>query len=105
MVLALCRNFAEYDPGKLLLAWADGLAHLEVLNQRERNQGGTRHLTREVVEYLAWGQEQQEDVLQTPVAGPRPLPGAVTAGQSGVDPIAGVNSALALRMDQPAFGR
>jgi RNA polymerase sigma-70 factor (ECF subfamily) len=62
--VALCRKFAEYDATKPFLAWAYRFAYLEVLKQRERNQRGTRHLSREVVERLAREREQHEPVLQ-----------------------------------------
>src|SRR5207244_5989360 len=50
--VALCRKFADYDPAKPFLAWAYRFAYLEILKQRERNQRGTRHLSRELVERL-----------------------------------------------------
>jgi RNA polymerase sigma-70 factor (ECF subfamily) len=62
--IALCRKFEEYDPDKPFLAWAFGFAHLEVLKQRERNQRGTRHLSREVVDHLARERAEQQDDLQ-----------------------------------------
>ena len=62
--VALFRKFAEYDPEKPFLAWAYGFAFLEILKQRERNQRGTRHLSRDVVERLAREREQHEPVLQ-----------------------------------------
>jgi RNA polymerase sigma-70 factor (ECF subfamily) len=62
--VALYRKFAEYDPDKPFLAWAFRFAYLEVLKQRERNQRGTRHLGRDLVERLAREREQQEAVLQ-----------------------------------------
>jgi RNA polymerase sigma-70 factor (ECF subfamily) len=62
--VALLRKFAEYDPDKPFLAWAYRFAYLEVLKQRERNQRGTRHLSRELVERLARQREQEAPVLQ-----------------------------------------
>jgi RNA polymerase sigma-70 factor (ECF subfamily) len=62
--VALYRKFAEYDPEKPFLAWAYGFAYLEVLKQRERNQRGTRHLRRELVERLARERQQHEPMLQ-----------------------------------------
>src|SRR5262249_26689045 len=62
--VALCRKFAEYDPTKPFLAWAYRFAYLEVLKQRERNQRGSRLLSRELVERLAREREQHEPVLQ-----------------------------------------
>jgi RNA polymerase sigma-70 factor (ECF subfamily) len=62
--VALYRKFAEYDPDKPFLAWAYRFAYLEVLKQRERNQRGTRYLSRELVECLARQREQHEPVLQ-----------------------------------------
>jgi RNA polymerase sigma-70 factor (ECF subfamily) len=62
--VALYRKFAEYDADKPFLAWAYGFAYLEVLKQRERNQRGTRHLRRELVDRLAREREQHEPMLQ-----------------------------------------
>jgi RNA polymerase sigma-70 factor (ECF subfamily) len=62
--VALYRKFAEYDASKPFLAWAYRFAYLEVLKQRERNQRGTRHLSRELIERLAREREQLEPVLQ-----------------------------------------
>ena len=62
--VALYRKFTEYDPEKPFLAWAYRFAYLEVLKQRERNQRGVRHLSRELVERLAREREQHEPVLQ-----------------------------------------
>ena len=62
--VALLRKFAEYDPDKPFLAWAYRFAYLEVLKQRERNQRGTRHLSRDLVERLARQREQEAPVLQ-----------------------------------------
>ena len=61
--VALLRKFADYDPAKPFLAWAYSFAYLEVLKQRERNQRGTRHLSRDLVERLAREREQYEPVL------------------------------------------
>ena len=62
--VALYRKFAEYDPDKPFLAWAYRFAQLEVLKQRERNQRGTRHLSRDLIERLAREREQHEPVLE-----------------------------------------
>jgi RNA polymerase sigma-70 factor (ECF subfamily) len=51
------------DPARPFLAWAYCFAYLEVLKQRERNQRGSRHLCRELVERLAREREQYEPVL------------------------------------------
>ena len=61
--VALLRKFADYDPARPFLAWAYRFAYLEVLKQRERNQRGSRHLSRELVERLAREREQYEPVL------------------------------------------
>ena len=61
--VALYRKFDEYDPDKPFLAWAYRFAYLEVLKQRERNQRGTRHLRRELIERLAREREQHEPIL------------------------------------------
>jgi RNA polymerase sigma-70 factor (ECF subfamily) len=63
--VALYRKFGEYDLDKSFLAWAYRFAYLEVLKQRERNQRGTRLLSRELIERLAREREQREPVLQT----------------------------------------
>ena len=62
--VALCRKFAEYDPGKPFLAWAYRFAYLEVLKQRERNQRDTRLLNPALIECLAREREQHEPVLE-----------------------------------------
>jgi RNA polymerase sigma-70 factor (ECF subfamily) len=61
--VALYRKFEEYDPDKPFLAWAYCFAYLEVLKQRERNQRGTRLLSRDLVECLARQREEHEPVL------------------------------------------
>jgi RNA polymerase sigma-70 factor (ECF subfamily) len=61
--VALYRKFEEYDPDKPFLAWAYCFAYLEVLKQRERNQRGTRLLSRDLVERLAREREAHEPVL------------------------------------------
>jgi RNA polymerase sigma-70 factor (ECF subfamily) len=63
--VALYRKFADYDPDKPFLAWAYRFAYLEILKQRERNQRGTRLLSRELIERLAREREQREPVLET----------------------------------------
>jgi RNA polymerase sigma-70 factor (ECF subfamily) len=62
--VALYCKFAEYDADKPFLAWAYRFAYLEVLKQRERNQRGTRHLNRDLIERLAREREQLEPLLQ-----------------------------------------
>jgi RNA polymerase sigma-70 factor (ECF subfamily) len=62
--VALCRKFADYDPAKPFLAWAYRFAYLEVLKQRERNQRGTRLLSRELIERLVQERAQHEPILQ-----------------------------------------
>ncbi len=62
--VALYRKFEEYDPDKPFLAWAYCFAYLEILKQRERNQRGTRLLSRDLVERLAREREPLEPVLQ-----------------------------------------
>lgn len=62
--VALCRKFVEYDPAKPFLPWAYRFAQLEVLKQRERNQRGSRLLSRELIERLAQEREAHEPVLQ-----------------------------------------
>jgi RNA polymerase sigma-70 factor (ECF subfamily) len=62
--VALYRKFADYDPDKPFLAWAYRFAQLEVFKQRERNQRGSRHLSRDLVERLAREREGHESVLQ-----------------------------------------
>ena len=62
--VALCRKFADYDPGKPFLAWAYRFAHLEVLKQRERNQRRTLLLSPDLIDCLAREREQHEPVLQ-----------------------------------------
>jgi RNA polymerase sigma-70 factor (ECF subfamily) len=62
--VALYRKFAEYDPSKPFLGWAYRFAYLEVLKQRERNQRGIRHLSRDLVERLAQEREPLEPILQ-----------------------------------------
>ena len=62
--VALFRKFAEYDPDKPFLAWAYRFAYLEILKQRERNQRGTRLLSRELIERLAREREEHEPVLE-----------------------------------------
>ncbi len=63
--VALFRKFAEYDPGQPFLAWAFRFAALEVLKHRERNQRGSRLLSRELIERLARERAEHEPVLQT----------------------------------------
>ena len=66
--IALYRKFDEYDRHKPFVAWAYGFAFLEVLKQRERNQRGTRLLSRELVDHLARERPQHEAVLQARLA-------------------------------------
>jgi RNA polymerase sigma-70 factor (ECF subfamily) len=61
--VALFRKFAEYDAAKPFLPWAYRFAYLEILKQRERNQRGTRHLSRDLVERLAQERARHEPVL------------------------------------------
>jgi RNA polymerase sigma-70 factor (ECF subfamily) len=61
--VALYRKFEEYDPDKPFLAWAYCFAYLEILKQRERNQRGTRLLSRDVIAGLAREREAHEPVL------------------------------------------
>ena len=61
--VALYRKFADYDASKPFLAWAYGFACLEVLKQRERNQRGIRHLSREVFDRLVQERAQHEPLL------------------------------------------
>jgi RNA polymerase sigma-70 factor (ECF subfamily) len=62
--VALCRKFADYDPGKPFLAWAYRFAHLEVLKHRERNQRRALLLSPELIDCLAREREQHESVLE-----------------------------------------
>jgi RNA polymerase sigma-70 factor (ECF subfamily) len=62
--VALYRKFADYDAGRPFLPWAYQFAFLEVLKQRERNQRGARHLSRDLIERLARERETREPVLQ-----------------------------------------
>jgi RNA polymerase sigma-70 factor (ECF subfamily) len=61
--VALYRKFEEYEPDKPFLAWAYCFAYLEILKQRERNQRGSRLLSRDLVEHLAREREAYEPVL------------------------------------------
>jgi RNA polymerase sigma-70 factor (ECF subfamily) len=62
--VALYRKFSDYDPEKPFLPWAYRFAYLEVLKQRERNQRGSKHLSRDLLDRLAREREQLEPVLE-----------------------------------------
>src|SRR5262249_24959810 len=62
--VALCRKFADYDPGQPFLPWACRFAYLEVLKQRERARRQARALSRELIERLAREREGLGPALQ-----------------------------------------
>lgn len=61
--VAICRKFHEYDESRPFLAWAHGIAYLEVLKHRQKNRSRAVSLSNEVVELLARERSQQADIL------------------------------------------
>lgn len=61
--VALCRKIDEYDPDQPFLPWAFGFAYLEVFKFRERNQRGTRLLSKDILERLARERAEQVAAL------------------------------------------